>query len=89
MVTTEAIPALDRLLEPVTRCLTLDALQQLANLHAYPDLQDRLESLADKSTEGELTADEREEYETYVHAIHVISILQAKARKRLAILPSP
>ena len=88
MATTLAAPALDRLLEPVTRCMTPDALQQLVSLRADSDLQERLESLADKNTEGELNADEREEYETYVRAIHVISILQAKARKLLAVQPT-
>ena len=88
MTTTKATPALDRLLEPVTRCLTLDALRLLVDVHADPDLQERLELLADKNTEAELTADEREEYETYVRAIHVISILQAKARKLLAVQPA-
>ena len=32
----------------------------------------------------EVTPEEREEYETYVRAIHIIAILQAKARKLLA-----
>jgi hypothetical protein len=80
----EYTPILDRLLEPVTRCLTPDALRQLANLRADADLQDRLDLLADKNTEGQLTAEERDEYETYVHAICVISVMQAQARKQMA-----
>src|ERR1019366_7991321 len=81
------LPTLDRLLEPVTRCLTPEALQELSELRADADLQERMEILADKNTEGQLSADEREEYETYVRAIHVVSILQAKARNILAALP--
>lgn len=88
MTTTEATPALDRLLDPVTRCLTPEALHRLAGLRADADLQERLETLADKNTEGQLTPAEREEYETYVRAISVISILQAKARKLLAGQPA-
>ncbi len=84
MTTTDLAPTLDRLLEPVTRCLTPDALRQLVDLPADADLRQRLETLADKNTEGLLSAAEREEYETYVRTIHVISILQAKARKLLA-----
>jgi hypothetical protein len=84
MNATNATPVLDRLFDPVTDCLTTEALRQLVNLHADPVLQARLDTLADKNTEGQLGAEEREEYETYVQAIHLISILQSKARKLLA-----
>ena len=40
--------------------------------------QARIDELADKCTEGELTHEERAEYETYVRAGTFISILQAK-----------
>lgn len=79
---------LDRLLEPVTRCLTPEAARQLVALRADPQFQERLDLLADRCTEGLLTADEREEYETYVRAIHIIAILQAKARKLLVNQPA-
>lgn len=75
---------LDRLLDPVSQCLTEESARQLVALRADPVLQERIELLADKCTEGELTPEEREEYETYVRAISVVSILQAKARKLLA-----
>ena len=80
---------LDRLLEPVSRCLTPEAARQLVALRADPQFQERLDVLADRCTEGLLTPEEREEYETYVRAIHIIAILQAKARKLLADQPSP
>jgi hypothetical protein len=79
---------LDRLLDPVTDCLTPDAARQLVALRADPQFQERLDTLADKCTEGQLSPDEREEYETYVRAVHLIAILQAKARKLLANSPS-
>src|SRR5438132_11838105 len=79
---------LDRLLDPVTRCLTPEVARQLVALKADPQFQERLDTLADKCTEGLLTPDEREEYETYVRAIHIIAILQAKARKLLAGQPA-
>ena len=81
-------PILDRLLEPVSRCLTPEAARQLVALRADPQFQERLDVLADRCTEGLLTPEEREEYETYVRAIHIIAILQAKARKLLANQPS-
>jgi hypothetical protein len=79
-----ANPLLDRLLDPVTRCLTPEVARELVALRADPQFQERLDTLADKCTEGELSPDEREEYETYVRAIHIIAILQAKALKLLA-----
>jgi hypothetical protein len=85
---TPGITMLDRLLEPVTRCLTPEAARQLVALQADPQFQQRLDTLADKCTEGQLSPDEREEYETYVRAIHLIALLQAKARKLLATPPS-
>jgi uncharacterized protein YnzC (UPF0291/DUF896 family) len=56
----------------------------VANLRAEPAVQARIDELAGKSNEGELSAEERAEYEAYVDALDIISILQAKARRRLA-----
>lgn len=75
---------LDRLLDPVTRCLTPEVARQLVDLRADPELQARVDMLADKCTEGQLSVEEREEYETYVRFSRFIAILQAKARKLLA-----
>ena len=44
----------------------------------------RVEELAEKCDEGQLTAEERNEYEAYVQASTLIGILQAKARRLLA-----
>jgi hypothetical protein len=74
---------LNELLEPVGRCLTPEAAQQLVELRASPSAQARIEELATKSTEGTLTKDEEVEYETYVSVGNFIAILQAKARKML------
>ena len=71
------------MLEPVSRCLTKESAERLATLRVDPVLQERIDELADKCTEGELSTDERAEYETYVRAGNVISILQLKARKLL------
>lgn len=74
---------LARLLEPVGRCLTPEVATALVNLRADPALQNRIDELADKCTEGELSATERSEYEIYVHAIDFIAVLQAQARSLL------
>ncbi|MBW3624305.1 MAG: hypothetical protein KY468_12935 [Armatimonadetes bacterium] len=83
MSTTVEIQALDRLIDPISRCLTPEVARQLVELRADPELQARLDLLADKNTEGQLTSEEREEYETYVRAGRFIAILQSKARKLL------
>ena len=46
-------------------------------------LRARIEELASKNTEGELTESERAEYEGYVYANKLVALLQAKAEKRL------
>jgi hypothetical protein len=83
-----ACVTLDRLAEPVARLFTLDVARALTQLRADPDLQARMDELAEKSNEGQLTPAEREEYETSVHFADFIAILQAKARKRLRELES-
>jgi hypothetical protein len=83
MATAPVTSALDRILEPVSRCLTRDVAKELAHLRADPETQARIDELADKCTEGELSDAERAEYETYVRAIDFITILQLKARSLL------
>jgi hypothetical protein len=74
---------LDQLLTPLGDCLTPDVARQVVDLRAAADVQARLEVLADKSTEGQLSAEERAEYETAVAAIEFLSVLQAQARRVL------
>jgi len=52
----------------------------LVNLRADPSIQARLDQLADKNTENRLTPDEREQYDLYLSAISIITVLQSKAR---------
>ena len=75
---------LDRLLEPLSRCFTPEAAERLVHFRVDPQLQARIDELADKCTEGDLTEEERVEYESYVRRGNVIAILQAKARQLLA-----
>ncbi len=69
------------LMDSLERCLTPEVAGRIAGLRAPEELQERLEVLADRSTEGLLTEDEKSEYEAYVHFVDFISILQARARK--------
>jgi hypothetical protein len=74
---------LDRLLEPLGRCLSDEAARELAGLRADEQAQARVRELAQKCNEGTLTAEERAEYESYVMASGILAILQAKAQARL------
>jgi hypothetical protein len=75
---------LERILDPVSSSLNDEAARKLIGLKADRKAQARVAHLARKCNEGELTPDERAEYETYVLAGEFIAILQAKARILLA-----
>ena len=79
---------LSQLLEPVGQMMPVQFARELAAMRATPDVQARIDELAEKCNEGELSEEERAEYEAYVEAIDVISILQAKARSVLARQPN-
>lgn len=75
---------LDRLLDPVSRCLTPEAARALVNLRADPSIQARLDELADRNTENRLSPEEREQYDLYLSTVSVITVLQSKARMILS-----
>lgn len=75
---------LARLLDPLSACLTPAMAKRLVKFRADAATQARVDELATKCTEGELTPQERREYEAYVRAIYLVSILQSKARMVLA-----
>ena len=75
---------LELLLEPVSSALNEEAARKLIGLKADRKTHARVAKLADKCNEGELTPEERDEYETYVLAGEFIAILQAQARILLA-----
>ncbi len=75
---------LSQLLEPVGQMMPVEFARKLAATRASPEVQARIDELADRCSEGVLTDNERAEYEAYVDAIDVISILQAQARSVLA-----
>lgn len=75
---------LERILGPVSSSLNEEAARKLISLKADARVQARVARLARKCNEGELTAEERDEYATYVMAGEFIAILQAQARLLLA-----
>ena len=80
MVATTSTSVLADLLGPFVESMTPDDAKRLADLRADEATTRRIETLAHKANEGELTPDERREYAAYVDAIDVIAVMQAKAR---------
>jgi hypothetical protein len=71
---------LERLLEPVSRSLNVEAARKLIKLKADAKTQARIDELARRCNEGALTPSERLEYERYVTVGNLVAILQAQAR---------
>ena len=76
--------AFDRGTDPILQFFTVDQARGIVQYRGDAGLQKRIEELAGKANEDELTPDERAEYEGYVRANKFMAILQAKARKLLA-----
>lgn len=55
--------------------------EAVVNFRADPKLQARIEELAGKSTEGQLTESEKAEYAGYVRANKFVAILQRQAQQ--------
>jgi hypothetical protein len=84
MVTpTVEITAFERATDPLLRLLTREQAEQFVAWQGDDSLRSRIDQLAERNSEGELTADELAEYEGYVRANKFIAILQTKARKLL------
>ncbi|HYJ85120.1 MAG TPA: hypothetical protein VEW46_03625 [Pyrinomonadaceae bacterium] len=73
--------AFDRGVRPVMKIVLPDKAEEVVEFRAGPELQARIEELARKSTEGELTNAERAEYAGYARANKFIAILQRQARE--------
>jgi hypothetical protein len=83
MATTFDSTAFDRSTDAVLQFFTVEQAAALVAYQGDEAIRARIEELASKCTEGELTEAERAEYEGYVQANDFIATLQAKARKLL------
>ena len=81
------VPVLDRLLTPLGDCLTPESARRLLALKADPNLQARVDNLAERHGRGELSTDEEVEYGDYVSYSTFVAILKSKARQLLASSP--
>jgi hypothetical protein len=73
--------AFDRGVRPLAEMVFPDKAQLVLGFRPAPELQARIEELAAKSTEGQLTEVEREEYAGYVQANKFIAILKRLAKE--------
>jgi hypothetical protein len=83
MATVPETTAFDRAVRPLLQLVLPEKSEAVLNYRPDPALQARIEALAEKSTEGELTEDERGEYEGYVRGNKFIAILRLQTRRLL------
>jgi hypothetical protein len=74
---------LSQLLAPITSSLTPETAQQVVDFRADELTQARIDELADRCNAGELTPEELCEYDRYISAIDLVTVLQVKARSIL------
>jgi hypothetical protein len=81
VLATPEIDAFERGVRPLLRIVLPEKAEAVIRLRAAPKIQARIEELAGKSTEGQLTELERAEYAGYVRANKFIAVLQTQARQ--------
>ena len=79
MATSSEVAAFDRGVRPLMQIVLPEKAEAVIGCRADPELQERIEELAEKSTEGQLTEAERSEYAGYVRANKFVAILQQHA----------
>jgi hypothetical protein len=83
VATTFDTTAFDRATDGILQFFTREQAEALVAYRGDRKLRTRIDRLARKSTEGELSDDELAEYQAYVQANKLIATLQAKTRKLL------
>ena len=84
MANSGSTSALERLLRPLSRQLTVDLARALINVQAEEETQARYDELAEKHSTGHLTAQEKDELESIVRANSLLGVLKVEARALLA-----
>lgn len=83
MLMPSEVEIFSRLIDPGNPTMTPEAAAAVLQLTFAPTDHARMQELARKSNEGELTPDERRELESYVFVGDVLGILKSKARSSL------
>lgn len=69
----------DSLLESAARCLDLHTVRALASLELQEKAKARLEQLAEKANEGQLSDKESREYQRFIEVDDMLATLRMKA----------
>jgi hypothetical protein len=80
--------SLAKILDPVAACFTPEVAKRVVALRMAPEVQARIEALAEKCNEGTLTPEETAEYDAYIQAMDVVAVLQKKARTLIVSPPT-
>jgi hypothetical protein len=72
--------ALERLLRPLSRELTVELARALVKVQADPETQSRYDDLASRHSAGRLTSEEKAELESIVRANTLLGVLKAEAQ---------
>jgi hypothetical protein len=79
----DAAVGLDELLEPLSFCLDAESARRLIDFRIDRPVQARIEQLARRANDGNLSTSDRSEYEALINAADFIAILKMKARRHL------
>ena len=79
---TNAVGLDDSLLDSVARCLDTASVRALAELQLSEVAKSRLDLLAHKSNEGQLTPDEAGEYDRFIELSDILATLRLKAERQ-------
>ncbi len=80
MLALPEIDAFERAVAPVLRIVLPEKTEAVLSFRAAPDIQARIEELAARSTEGQLSEAEKAEYAGYVRANKFVATLQRLTR---------
>ncbi len=79
-----SIPSLaDKVLDLAAACFDAPTLDALARLRLSPNVAARVERLAEKANEGQLTPRDRAEYQAYIGTSELLALIQLRARMKL------
>jgi len=81
MGATSETSAFEQGIRPLMEIVLPDKRDAVIGFRADPQLQARIEELARKSTEGQLTEEERAEYSGFVRANKFVAILERQASR--------
>jgi hypothetical protein len=82
-MTREDLGVDDSLLESAAKCLDAESVRALSTIELTGAAKSRLELLAKKANEGQLTAEEAREYDRFIELGDIITTLRLKADRQL------